>query len=106
MLLIEDFKKDINNSLKEILENTGEQVEALKEESQKSLKALQENTTKQVKKLNKTIQDVKMEVEIIKKSQREKTLKIENLGKRSEVIDATEYKRQKNIRCRRYHRKH
>jgi hypothetical protein len=40
MLLIEDFKKDINNSLKEILENTGEQVEALKEESQKSLKAL------------------------------------------------------------------
>lgn len=79
MLLIEDFKKDINNSLKEILENTGEQVEALKEESQKSLKALQENTTKQVKKLNKTIQDAKMEVEIIKKSQRETILVIENL---------------------------
>ena len=29
-----------------------------------------------------------MEVEIIKKSQRETTLKIENLGKRSSIIDA------------------
>ena len=37
MLLIEDFKKDINNSLKE----------------------LEENTNKQVKVLNKTIQDLK-----------------------------------------------
>ena len=38
MILIEDFKKDINNSLKEIQENTGKQEEALKEETQKSLK--------------------------------------------------------------------
>jgi prefoldin subunit 5 len=43
---------------------------------------------KQVKKLNKTIQDLKMEIESIKKSQRETTLEIENLGKRSGVIDA------------------
>jgi F0F1-type ATP synthase membrane subunit b/b' len=57
MMMIEDFKKDINNSLKEIHENTGKQLEALKEETQKSLKELQENKTKQVKKLNKTIQD-------------------------------------------------
>ena len=49
MMMIEDFK-DINNSLKEIQENTD-----LKEKIQKSLKELQENTTKQVKKLNKTI---------------------------------------------------
>jgi hypothetical protein len=54
MMMIEDFKKDINNSLKEIQDNTGKQVEALKEETQKSLKELQENTTKQVKELNKT----------------------------------------------------
>ena len=33
MMMIEDFKKDINNSLKEIQENTGKQVEALKEET-------------------------------------------------------------------------
>jgi hypothetical protein len=29
MMMIEDFKKDINNSLKEIQEKTGKQVEAL-----------------------------------------------------------------------------
>jgi hypothetical protein len=37
MMVIEDFKKDINNSLKEIQENTGKQLETLKEETQKSL---------------------------------------------------------------------
>jgi prefoldin subunit 5 len=42
-----------------------------------------------VKELNKTIQDLKIEVEKIKKSQRETTLEIENLGKRSGVIDAS-----------------
>jgi hypothetical protein len=40
MMLIEDFKKNINNSLKEIQKNTDKQVEALKEETQKSLKEL------------------------------------------------------------------
>jgi FtsZ-binding cell division protein ZapB len=39
--------------------------------------------------MNKTIQDLKMEIEIIKKSQRETTLEIENLGKRSGVIDSS-----------------
>ena len=37
MKMIEAFKEDINNSLKEIQENTGKQVEALKEERNKSL---------------------------------------------------------------------
>ena len=46
MMMIQDFKKDINNSLKEIQENTGKQVEALKEETKKSLKELQENASK------------------------------------------------------------
>ena len=31
--MIEDYKKDINNSLKEIQENTGKQLETLKEET-------------------------------------------------------------------------
>jgi predicted nucleic acid-binding Zn-ribbon protein len=39
--------------------------------------------------LNKTIQDLKMEVETIKNSQRETTVEIENLGKRSGDIDAS-----------------
>jgi hypothetical protein len=33
MMVVEDFKKGINNSLKEIQENTAKQVEALKEET-------------------------------------------------------------------------
>ena len=36
-MMIEDFRKDINNSLKEIQENTSKQLEALKEETQKIL---------------------------------------------------------------------
>ena len=69
MMMMEDFKKEIQ-------ENTGKQLEAFKEETQKSLRELQENTTKQVMELNKTIQDLKMEVETIKKSQKETTLEI------------------------------
>jgi predicted nucleic acid-binding Zn-ribbon protein len=42
-----------------------------------------------VKELNKTIQDLKMEVETIKKSQIETTLDIENLGKKSGAIDGS-----------------
>ena len=47
--MIEDFKTDINNSLKQIQENTSKQVETVKAERQKSLKELQENTTNQVR---------------------------------------------------------
>jgi hypothetical protein len=41
MMMVEDIKKDFNNSLKEIQENTAKKVD-LKEEAQKSLKELQE----------------------------------------------------------------
>jgi hypothetical protein len=37
MMLVQDFKMDINNSLKEIQENMAKQVEGLKEEAQNSL---------------------------------------------------------------------
>ena len=56
MVMMEGYNKDINNCLKEI----------------------QENTFKWVKELNKIIQDLNMEVETIKKSQRVTTLEIEN----------------------------
>ena len=46
MMLVKDFKKVTNDSLKEVQENTAKQVEVLKEETQKSLKDLQENTNK------------------------------------------------------------
>jgi chromosome segregation ATPase len=89
MMMIEDFKKDINNPLKEIQKNTDKQLESLKEETQKSLKELHDNTIKQVKEMNKTIQNLKMDIKTIKKSQRETALELENLGKRSGVIDAS-----------------
>ena len=47
-MVVEDFKKGINNSLKEIRENSAKQVEALKK--------LQENTAKQVEALKKETQ--------------------------------------------------
>jgi chromosome segregation ATPase len=78
MMMKGDIKKEINNSLKEI----------------------QENTTKQVKELNKTIQDLKMEVETMKKSQRETTLKIENLENKSGANDASITNRVQEIKER------
>jgi methyl-accepting chemotaxis protein len=66
-----------------------EKVEGLKEDTQKSLKELQGNTAKQVMELNKTIQDLKREEETIKKTQRETTMDIENLGKKSGNIDVS-----------------
>ena len=36
MMMIKNFKKDINNSIKEIQESTVRQVEALKEETKKN----------------------------------------------------------------------
>ena len=96
MMMVEDIKKDFNNSLKEIQENTAKQVEDLKEETQKFLKELQENMIKQVMELNKTIQDLKREVDTIKKTQSEAKLDIKNLGKNLEPLmraSATEYKR-------------
>jgi hypothetical protein len=39
MMMIEDFKKEINKTLKEIQKNTGKHLEVLKEETQKSLKS-------------------------------------------------------------------
>jgi chromosome segregation ATPase len=54
-------------------------------------------TIKQVKEINKTIQDLKMKIQTIKKSPRETALELENLGKRSEVIDANTTNRTQEI---------
>jgi chromosome segregation ATPase len=89
MMMVEDIKKDFNNSLKETKEKTPKQLEVIKEEAQKTLKELQENTTKQVMELNKTIQDLKREVNTIKKTQSETKLEIETLGKKSGTIDSS-----------------
>ena len=56
-------------------------IDTSKEETNKSLKEIQENTIKQVKEMNKTVQDLKMEIEAIKKTQTEGILEMENLRK-------------------------
>jgi hypothetical protein len=65
MMMVEDIKKDFNNSLKEIQEKTAKELQVLKEK--------QENTSKQVMEINKTILDLKREVDTIKKTQSEAT---------------------------------
>jgi hypothetical protein len=111
MMMIEDVKKDFNNSLKEIQENTAKQVEDLKDEAQKSIRVSQENTTKQVMELNQTIQDLKREVDTIKKTQSEATLGIKK--PRKEIWNYRCKHQQQNtrdgresLRCTRFHREH
>ena len=78
MKMIETFKEDIKNSLKEI----------------------QENRIKQVKTLNKVVQELKTETETIKKTQREATLEMDILGKRSRATDASTTNRIQDIEGR------
>ena len=67
MMTIEDFKKSINNSLKEI-QNIGKHPVSLNESKQKSLNGFQKKANKKGKELNKTIWDLKMEIDTIKNS--------------------------------------
>jgi phage-related tail protein len=55
-------------------------IEAFKEEMNKSLKKILENTTKPVKEINKTVQDLKVEIKEIKKTQTEEILEMGKLG--------------------------
>jgi hypothetical protein len=73
-------------------------LESFKENNNNSLKEIQENTGKQVKELNKAIQDLKLEVETIKKTQIEANLEMENLAKRSGITDITFTKRIQEIK--------
>jgi hypothetical protein len=59
--------------------------------------------------MNKIIQDLKMEIETIKKSQRERTLELENLEEtRSHTLKHHQNTRDRreNLGGRRYHRKY
>jgi septal ring factor EnvC (AmiA/AmiB activator) len=80
MMMVQDIKKIFINSLKEIQENTAKESQVLIEK--------QENTSKQMMEMNKTILDLKREVDTKKKTQSEATLEIETQGKKSGTIDA------------------
>jgi hypothetical protein len=110
MMMIEDLKKDINNSLKEKQDNTGKQVEALKEETQNSLKELQEN--------NQTGQRIEQNHSGSKNGSRNKKeiTRGDYTGDRKPRNEIRSHTcmyhqqnprdRKENLRCRRYHRKH
>jgi hypothetical protein len=74
MMMVKDIKKDLNNSLKEIQENTAKELQVLKEKQENTtkqvevLKEKQEKTFKQVMEMNKTILDLKRKVDTIKKT--------------------------------------
>jgi len=93
MMMVEDIKKDFNNSLKEIQENTAKEFQVLKEKQKNTTKQVevleekQENTSEQVMEMNKTILDLKREVDTIKKTQSGAMLEIETLGKKSGTIN-------------------
>jgi chromosome segregation ATPase len=95
MMMVEDIKMDFNNSLKEIQENTAKELQVLKEKRENTtkqvevLKEKQECTSKQVMEMNKSILELKREVDIIKKTQNEAMLEIETLGKKSGTIDVS-----------------
>ena len=59
------------------------QIEIFKEDTNKFLKDIQQNTIKQVKEMNETVQDLKVEIEAIKKTQTVGILEIKNLGKKT-----------------------
>lgn len=85
-------------------------LEFFKEERKKSLKEIWEHTIKQVKEINKSVQDLKTEVEETKKTQIERILRIKNPGKRTRKTDTITTNKIKNdrretLRHRRYKRK-
>jgi hypothetical protein len=111
MMMIEDFKKDINSSLKEIHKKTGKQLEAIEEETQKSLKELQENTIRQVKKNEQNHPRFKNGNRNNKKITKGDNTRVR---KPMKEIRSHRYKhhqqntrdRRENLRGRRYHRKY
>jgi hypothetical protein len=65
-----------------------------------------------VKEIKKTVQDLKEEIEVIKKTQSEEILEMENLGKRTRTKDASITNRtlqdmegRENSRCRGFNRR-
>jgi hypothetical protein len=97
--MIENIKKNINNSLNETQENTGEKVEAPKEETQKFLNELQENTTKQEKELNNMVQDQKMEIETTTTTKKNHKGRQPWRGKKKEITSCRCKHLQQNLSC-------
>ena len=64
MKIMETFKEEVKNSLKEMKEKTNIKLK----EINKSFTETQENKEKAIKQMKKTVQDLKTEIEVIKKT--------------------------------------
>ena len=85
MKAIESLKQSMNNSLKEIEEKYNKKFE----EMSKFVNDTLGNQEKTIKQVMETVQDLKTEMESMKKSQTEGRLDIENLGKRTETTESS-----------------
>ena len=77
MKVIETIKQHVKNFFKEMDEKTNKKFE----EMDKCLKDIQENQAKATKQVMETVQDLKTEMEAMKKTQNERWQDMENLGK-------------------------
>ena len=108
--MIEDFKKDINNSLKEIQENTVKQ---------KSFKRKHQNPLKNYRKIQQTGEEIEQYHHPGSKNgsrNNKEITKRDNLGDRAPRKEVMSYRckhhqqntrtREENLRCRKDNRKH
>ena len=100
MKAIESLKQDMNNSLKELDEKYNKKIEEMsKEMDEKYNKKFKEmsksvndtlgNQEKTIKQVMETVQELKTEMEAMKKTQNEGRLDMENLGKRTETTESS-----------------
>ena len=88
MKIIQDFKKIISNSFKEVQGNTGIQVEALKKERHKSLK-IRGLHNQRDEEIEQNHSGSKNGNRNIKKTKQETNLEVVNIGKKAGVTDAS-----------------
>ena len=100
MKAIESLKQDMNNSLKELDEKYNKKIEEMSkemdekynkkfEEMSKSVNDTLGNQEKTIKQVKETVQELKTEMEAMKKTQTKNWLDMENLGKRTETTESS-----------------
>ena len=100
MIAIESLKQGMNNSLKEIEEKYNKKIEEMsKEMEDKYNKKVEEmskfvndtlgNQEKAIKQVMESVQELKTEMEAVRKTQSEGRLDMENLGKRMETTESS-----------------
>ena len=85
MKVIETLKQDMKNSLKEMDEKNNKKFE----EMNKSFKGTIGNQEKAIKQVMETVQDLKTEIEVMKKTQTDGRLDMEHLGKQTGTTETS-----------------